>query len=374
MDKYNEIFYSIALTQCQGIGRLAAKRLVEAVGSPSAVFANRNNLQDIIPDLHPRVITALDNAEALSRAETEMAFIQKNGIKCFLIGDEAYPSRLRECDDAPVVLFQRGDADLNNLHIVAMVGTRHATEYGRQFCSSFIEGLASLCPGTLVVSGLAYGIDICSHRSALQQSLPTVAVLAHGLDRIYPSVHSRTALEMVSNGGGLLTEYLSGTNPDAFNFVNRNRIVAGMCDATVVVESAQKGGSLITASLANGYNRDCFAVPGSVWSDSSAGCNSLIRDNKAALISDAADFVEAMGWGATAGTKKQNPVQRELFVELTDAERLVVDALRKQGDMHINALTVATDIPVNRMAGMLFEMEMKGVVKALVGGVYHLVP
>ena len=258
---------------------------------------------------------------------------------------------------------------MNRLHIIAMVGTRMATTYGKQFCADFVRDLAVLCPDVVIVSGLAYGIDIHSHRAALANHLPTIGVLAHGLDRIYPYHHRQTAKEMISNGG-LLTEYLTETNPDPFNFVERNRIVAGMTDATIVVESAQKGGSLITASLANSYNRDCFAVPGKIGDEFSKGCNQLIRDNKASLITNAEDFVNAMGWQTSSS--KPEAIQRNLFVDLSDDEALVVKILQQRGDLHVNTLTVEANMPIHQLTSLLFGLEMKGVVKALVGGVYHL--
>lgn len=363
---------SIALTLCSGIGHIGAKRLVTTVGCASDVFRYRKELPERFPDIAPAVVAALDNPSVFTRACREIEFVEKNRLTCLAYTDEAYPSRLRECEDAPVALFFKGNADLNALHIVAMVGTRKATEYGKQFCVDFMRDLAEMCPDVLVVSGLAYGIDIHSHRAALAEHLPTVGVLAHGLDRIYPYVHRKTAVDMLARGG-LLTEFLTETNPDRYNFVSRNRIVAGMSDATIVVESAEKGGSLITADLAESYHRDCFAVPGRVKDGSSVGCNQLIRDNKAALIESAEDFVKAMGW-AEPSRKSVEAVQRALFVDLSEEESQVVDILSRQGDLHINTLVVETDIPVNRMSGLLFELEMKGVIKALVGGVYHLLP
>lgn len=300
-----------------------------------------------------------------------MEFVEKNRLTCLTLRDEAYPSRLRECEDAPIVLFFKGNTDFNRLHVINMVGTRRATEYGKRFCADFVHDLSVLLPDALIVSGLAYGIDIHAHRAALADNMSTVAVLAHGLDRIYPSVHRKTAVDMLVNGG-LLTEFLSETTPDRHNFVSRNRIVAGMCDATIVVESAAKGGSLITADLADGYHRDCFAVPGRVTDAASIGCNRLIRDNKAALVQSAEEFVKTMGWANAEPATKAAGIQRNLFPELTDEEELVVRILTHQGDLHINALVVEADIPVNRMSALLFELEMKGVVKALVGGVYCL--
>lgn len=367
----DERICSIALTLCPGIGHIGAKRLIEGMGSAAEVFSRRKELPEIVPGVNPGVVTALDCPAAFLRAEQEMEFVEKNRLSCLTLKDEAYPSRLRECEDAPIVLFFKGNTDFNRLHVIDMVGTRRATDYGKQFCIDFLRDLAVLCPDVLVVSGLAYGIDIHAHRAALANHLPTVAVLAHGLDRIYPYVHRKTAIDMLAQGG-LLTEFLTGTNPDKHNFVSRNRIVAGMSDATIVVESAAKGGSLITAELAEGYHRDCFAVPGRVTDESSIGCNRLIRDNKAALIQNAEEFVQIMGWSVAEQPARTEGIQRNLFPELTEEEELVVRILMRQGDLHINAMVVEADIPVNRMSALLFELEMKGVVKAMVGGVYHL--
>ena len=328
-------------------------------------------MPELLPGVNPSIIAALDCPAAFLRAEREMEFVEKNRLTCLTLQDEAYPSRLRECEDAPIVLFFKGNADFNRLHIINMVGTRRATEYGKQFCADFIHDLSVLLPDVLVVSGLAYGIDIHAHRAALADNISTVAVLAHGLDRIYPFVHRKTAVDMLANGG-LLTEFLTETNPDKHNFVSRNRIVAGMCDATIVVESAAKGGSLITADLADGYHRDCFAVPGRVTDTASIGCNQLIRDNKAALVQSAEEFVRTMGWGSAESALKAEGIQRNLFPELTAEEELVVRILTRQGDSHINTLVVEADIPVNRMSALLFGLEIKGVVRTLVGGVYHL--
>ncbi|WP_300698895.1 DNA-processing protein DprA [uncultured Bacteroides sp.] len=367
----DERICSIALTLCPGIGHIGAKRLIDGMGSAAEVFRQRKELPDLLPGVTPAVVAALDSPAAFSRAEQEMEFVEKNRLMCLTLKDEAYPSRLRECDDAPVALFFKGNVDFNRLHVIAMVGTRNATEYGKQFCADFLRELAALCPDVLVASGLAYGIDIHSHRAALANHLSTVAVLAHGLDRIYPYVHRNTAVDMLANGG-LLTEFLTETNPDRHNFVSRNRIVAGMSDATIVVESAEKGGSLITADLAVGYHRDCFAVPGRITDVNSRGCNMLIRENKAALFQSAEDFVAAMGWNSAAVSAKQKGIQRELFPELSETEEMIVRILSSRGDLHVNALVVEANLPVNQMTALLFELEMKGVVKAMVGGMYHL--
>lgn len=361
---------SLALTLAHGIGHIGAKRLVDAVGSASEVFRLRKELAEHIPGVHASVMKALDCPAAFLRAEQELDFVEKNHLTCLTLKDERYPSRLRECEDAPLALFYKGTTDLNKLRVICMVGTRQATEYGKQFCVDFLRDLKAICPDVLVVSGLAYGIDICAHRAALTHQLPTVGVLAHGLDRIYPQAHRKTAVDMLANGG-LLTEFMSGTAPDRHNFVSRNRIVAGMSDSTLVIESSSKGGSLITADLANGYHRDCFAVPGRVSDAASTGCNELIRDNKAVLMQSAEDFVQAMGWGSSPVSQPAY-IQRELFPELSEEERKVVSTLTSRSEEHINTLVVETGIPINRMSALLFELEMKGAVRMLGGGVYQL--
>ena len=366
-----EQIYSIALTMVPGIGHIGAKHLIDGMGNAVDVFRLRKEIPERIPEVSQRVIEALDCPQAVLRAEQEYEFIWKNRISCLSFHDEAYPSRLRECEDAPVVLFFKGNADLNSLHILNMVGTRNATDYGTQICASFLRDLKALCLDVLVVSGLAYGIDIHAHREALANELPTVGVLAHGLDRIYPHVHRKTAVDMLEKGG-LLTEFLSGTNPDRHNFISRNRIVAGMCDATIVIESAEKGGSLITAELAEGYHRDCFAFPGRMSDEYSKGCNRLIRDNKASLLLSAEDFVQAMGWNIPMTLSEKVSVQRSLFIELSEEEQKIVAILEKLGNLQINSLVVEADIPVNKMTALLFELEMKGVIRVLAGGMYQL--
>ena len=366
-----EQMYSIALTMVPGIGHIGAKHLIDGMGNAVDVFRLRKEILERIPEVSQRVIEALDCPQAVIRAEQEYEFIRKNRIACLSFHDEAYPSRLRECEDAPVVLFFKGNADLNSLHILNMVGTRNATDYGTQICASFLRDLKAVCPDVLVVSGLAYGIDIHAHREALANELPTVGVLAHGLDRIYPYVHRKTAVDMLEKGG-LLTEFLSGTNPDRHNFISRNRIVAGMCDATIVIESAEKGGSLITAELAEGYHRDCFAFPGRMSDEYSKGCNRLIRDNKASLLLSAEDFVQAMGWNMQTTLSEKVSVQRSLFIELSEEEQKIVAILEKLGNLQINSLVVEADIPVNKMTALLFELEMKGVIRVLAGGMYQL--
>ncbi len=370
-----EILYTIALTRLHNLSLHNTRVLYDKLGSASAVYAHRKDLKDIFPDATDLLVTSLqDWSEALSRAEEELKFIEKGRITCLCRLDEDYPHRLKECDDAPLILFYKGNADLNTSHVISVVGTRRCTEYGREICRSFIKDLSSFDPHLLIVSGLAYGIDIAAHQSALANHLNTVGVLAHGLDMIYPSKHRPMAVEMVKQGG-LLTEYMSGTNADKVNFVRRNRLVAGIADVTVVVESAAKGGSLITAGIAESYHRDCFAFPGRVSDASSAGCNALISQHKAGLIQSAADMTAQLGWDDLFGQLTTKETHQPVYetVSLSDEERLVVSLLEQHDNYQINDLTVRSGIPYARLSALLFELEMKGVVKALAGGLYRLV-
>ena len=366
----DEHIYTLALTRIPGLGLIGACNLVRTLGSASAVFQNRKNLKELIPEVSDKLIQALDCPEAFRRAEQELKFAEKSQIQCITLNDASYPSRLKECEDAPLALFYRGNASLNARRVISIVGTRHSTNYGEDLCASFVRDLKDLCPDIQIISGLAYGIDIHAHRAALQHGFPTIGVLAHGLDRIYPAAHRKTAISMMDNGG-LLTEFMSETNPDRQNFVKRNRIVAGMSDATIIVESAAKGGALITAELSESYHRDCFAFPGRTTDIYSAGCNELIKKNRASLILSAQDFVEAMGWYSGVAPKA---VQRELFPDLSDEERKVVETLQQATDgIQINTLVVETNIPIQHISSLLFDLEMKGVVRALAGGVYKLI-
>lgn len=366
-----ELLYTIALTCILPYQSQIQQALLNAAGSATALFEARHRLKELMPDAGDRLVKAVSQMEAhLLRAEQEMEFADKNRIRLLGRDDVFYPARLRECPDAPVLLYYKGTADFNSRHIVSMVGTRKNTDYGRTFCQHFLNDLARLCPDAIVVSGLAYGIDVCAHRQSLAHGLQTVGVLAHGLDQIYPRMHRQTAVDMLGQGG-LVTEFMSNRTVEKVNFVSRNRIVAGMADATIVVESAERGGSLITAGIAGDYGRDVFAVPGRVSDATSAGCNRLIRDNRAALLQSAEDFVEIMGW-ATAQTGAK-PIQRELFPELSPDETVVFDALKHSDGKQINQLTVETNLPVTHLSGLLFEMEMRGIVRRLSGGLYKLI-
>ena len=369
-----EIFYAMALTRLTNFNYQQALELYKAVGSAQMLFEHRNEIGDIIKDASPRLMEALkDWDEAMRRAEAELRFMEEHRIRALTLNDDDYPQRLTECPDAPIIIYYTGNADLNQEKIVSIVGTRHATPYGQDLIHRFLSELRGLCPQVLIVSGLAYGVDICAHREALANGYPTVGVLAHGLDQIYPYRHRETAAQML-NHGGLLTEFMSQTNADKPNFVRRNRIVAGMADAVILVESAAKGGGLITAEIAQSYARSVFAFPGNVGQPYSEGCNNLIRDNGAGLISNANDFMRAMGWMDETLRQRANTdgIERNLFPDLTTEEQQVVSLLQQTNDLQLNIITVKTGIPIGRLTVLLFQLEMKGMVKPLAGGMYHL--
>ncbi len=365
-----ELFYTIALSRMMGFNSAQAILLYRELGGGKAVFEQSSNIADALPGISPRIVATLKNwDDALHRAAAEMEFVTKSNIRVLTLADADYPRRLSECPDAPLVLYYKGNADLNRPYVIDVVGTRHCTAYGQDVVRRFIADLRQLCPEALVVSGLAYGIDICAHRNALEQGLDTIGVLAHGLDQIYPPRHRDTAAAMVAHGG-LLTEYVSQTQALPNNFRQRNRIVAGISDATILVESAYKGGGLITCRIAQEYGRDVFAFPGSIDMPYSEGCNRLIRNNTAALITSAADFLESIGWQAVQ--QRPKVIEPQLFPSLTDDEQQVVSLLKQTNDLQLNMLSVKTNIPIGQLAAILFSLEMKSVVKPMAGGTYHL--
>ena len=369
-----EILYSIALTRINYFSLAGMLELYRRLGSATAVMEHRKDIREVVPDASLRLAEAFkDVSEPMRRAEAELQWDRANGVVPICMLDDRYPQRLKECADAPLLLFYKGTADLNQAKVIDIVGTRHCTLYGVDIIRRFCADLKQLCPQVLIVSGLAYGVDVNAHRQALQNGFPTVGVLAHGLDDLYPRQHRQIADEMAENGG-LLTEFLTCTNADKMNFVRRNRIVAGVSDATILVESGPKGGGLITCGIAQSYGCDVFAFPGPVGSEFSKGCNNLIRDNGAALISNAEDFVKAMGWETEQhlSEARQQGIERELFPNLSEDEQKIVHALSRQNDLQVNILTLKTGIPVPRLSALLFSLEMKGVVKTFAGGMYHL--
>ncbi len=370
-----ELFNTLTLARLGCFNLIETLQLYKAAGSATAVIDHRNDLRAIVPDLSLSAVNHLkDISKACEAAEKEMAFAEKHNIQILTYGSSAYPRRMEHCPDAPIALFYKGSADLNCRHTVSIVGTRHCSAYGQDMTHRLVEALASASEDILVVSGLAYGVDICAHRKALEQQMSTVAVFAHGLDTVYPAMHRETATRMTTQGG-LLTEYFSSTRIDRFNFLQRNRIVAALADAVVVVESAERGGSLSTARLANEYNKEVFAFPGRTTDRLSAGCNMLIRHNKAVALGSPEDLIADMGWQAEAKVRqaKKQGIEKSLIVHLSDDERLIVDALRSD-DQHINSLAMITKLPMHRLAALLMQLEMNGVVRNMAGSVYHLLP
>ncbi len=362
----NLLQHQIALTFLQGIGPIRARQLLAKLPVPSQLFElSIKDLADLT-GLSRKLLQQMDRTLALNKAEKEVEFIEKHNIQTLFYTDEGYPRRLKQCEDAPLLLYGKGNMQLNPPMTVAVVGTRNATDYGKQTCEELIQSFAG--KDILVVSGMAYGIDICVHQLCLKHSIPTVGVLGHGLDRLYPQAHKNAAKQMLAQGG-LLTEFTSGTLPDRENFPMRNRIVAGMCDATIVVESKNKGGSLITADLANDYSRDVFAVPGNIGQIYSEGCNQLISQSKAHLYLSPAYFLNWMSWD---GPKKAKTTQRQLFPDLNEEEKRVVDILEQEGDLHMDALAMKSNNPISKTSVLLFQLEMSGWVKALPGQKYTL--
>ena len=369
--KEDNLLYEIGLTLVKGIGPVITKQLVDNLDNISILFTEKKQALEKIPSLPKRLINEIKDPQILKRAEKELLFLERAACKALFLTSKGYPQRLKDCPDAPVMLYYKGNADLNALKIVSIVGTRNANAYGREIISNLIKNLAKNYPDILIVSGLAYGIDIAAHKASLKEDLPTVAVLAHGLDRIYPLTHRPVAVKMLKQGG-LLTEFMSETNPDRPNFVRRNRIVAGMADCTIIVQSAAKGGALITGEIALSYNRDLFAFPGRVDDEFSKGCNALIKSRKAALITSAEDLLNEMNWTLKQKQTATSSVQRNLFPEVTGEEKELLQLLSRRPDIQLNILAVELNLPVSKLSVLLFELEMKGLVRCKPGGIYLL--
>ena len=369
-----QLLYNIALTRIGHFSLASALHLYRTLGSGEEIFLHRNEIKDILPDCSPRLVENFkDWSEPLKRAEVEMEFCRSHDIRVLCLGESDYPKRMEECADAPLVLYYKGNANLNHSRVINIIGTRHCTTYGADFIRRFLRDLKAICPEVLVVSGLAYGVDINAHQQSLAVGYETVGVVAHGLDYLYPSAHKDTAREMV-NHGGLLTEFMTCTNADKGNFVRRNRIVAGMSDACILIESAGHGGGMITAGIAFDYGRDVFALPGRVGDHFSEGCNKAISENKAMLLTSAEDFVKTMGWedDALRIEAQKRGIERQLFPDLSPEQQRIVDALSETNDLQLNQLSVKSGIPIGDITSILFQMEMMGVVKPMAGGNYHL--
>lgn len=363
---YTKPHYQIALTQLYGFGSIKTKHLLQSVEKEEAVFNLPLKVLAQQTGFSLNLLKKMKREEALQESVKLLESLERNEINFIFYTDPRYPRRLKQCDDAPLMLYTRGNTDLNNTRFVAVVGTRDASAYGKRICSELIQAFEGT--NTVVVSGMAYGIDITIHQLCLQYGVETVGVMAHGLEIVYPQLHRSTALKMMEKGA-LISEYPPNTKPDRENFPMRNRIVAGMCDATIVVESKIKGGSLITAELANDYNRDVFAYPGNVFDENSEGCNVLIANNKAHLIRSASDFLKKMGWDLEV----KNPVQRSIFPSLTQEEQHIVQLLENEGQMNIDAMAMRLNVPSSTLSVLLFQLEMSGLVASVPGNRCQLV-
>jgi DNA processing protein len=362
-----ELFHLLALLKVDGVGDIIAKKLLTHCGSAEDVFKTKTSQIASIDGIGSVLLKKLKDKTVFEKAEQELKFIKNNAVDVSFFLDENYPDRLKHCIDGPVLLFSSGNIDLKNRKIISIVGTRQITSYGIEFCKKLIADLAPLNP--IIVSGFAYGVDIVAHQAALEHNLQTIGVVAHGLNQIYPKIHKKYVAKIEENGG-FMTEFWSSSNPEKENFVKRNRIVAGISEATIVIESADKGGSLITANMANDYNRDVFAVPGRTTDKYSQGCNNLIKTQKANLLSGAADLIYILNWDIEKETK---PVQKQLFVSLDDDEQKVYDYLQKNGKELLDTIALQCDFPIYRISGLLLNMELKGVIRPLPGKLFEAI-
>ena len=357
-----ETLYNIALTLLPGVGDKLGKVLMDYCGSAEAVFNEKKRNLEKIPDIGRVTAQKIVSQNVLKRAEEELRFIEKHKIQTLFFKDKHYPQRLLHCVDSPLMLYFKGCVDFNVEKVVSIVGTRKCTDYGRSVIAQLLSDLKD--DNVLVISGLAYGIDTLAHQIALENQLTTVGVLGHGLDRIYPHQNRNLAKNMLENGG-LLTDFLSNTNPDAVNFPSRNRIIAGLSDATIVVEAARHGGALITADIANTYNRDVFAVPGRLNDERSEGCNFLIKTNKAALIESAQDIRYLLNWDLEERTK--TIVQPKLFLDLPDDQRIVFETLQNHPNAIVDELCNVLKLPLSKLSTVMLQLEIAGIVEILPG-------
>lgn len=366
-----KLHYQIAITKIKGIGAASAKNLIAYMGGVESVLSESAKNLRKVPGIDHRADMILTyRSEALKEADNEINYMLKHNVKAHFFTEKSYPLRLKECSDFPLLLYSRGNANLNPAKVLSIVGTRRCSPYGTEMTKLLIEQVAQYYPNTMIMSGLAYGVDIVAHRAALRCNLPTVGVLAHGLDHLYPAAHKDTASRMIENGA-LLTEFPVLTRPVKENFVKRNRIVAGMCDAAIVIESAKRGGSLITASIADSYNREVFAVPGRKIDIQSEGCNSLIKHNKALMVEDLADIEYHLGWSRDENEKRSQ--QTKLLLILSDEEQQVFDYLKREGKTHINPIGIVNKMPMSKLTSILINMEFNGLLRCFPGNMYELI-
>ncbi len=358
----HDILYAIALTKIPLVGPIIAKELIAYTGSAEAVFKESGSKLVRIPGVGPRTAEAIATKKSLDLAESELQFIQSNDIDVFYYLEERYPFRLKRLKDAPILMYARGEVDLNSQRMLSIVGTRKPSPYGLQMVERFISELAVAKP--TIISGLAYGVDITAHRLALKYGLPTIAVMGTGLDRIYPASHRNTASKIIQSGG-LLTEFGHHTEPNRENFPMRNRIIAGLCDAILIVESKHKGGSMISAEMANVYHKDVFAIPGRIGDDNSVGCNYLIHTNKATIAYRPSDLMDTMGWNEIKPME-----QTVLFEDLSTSEKRVFDLLDSKKPVSIDLLYKSLSMSSSELASALLQLEFKGQVRVLPGKQY----
>lgn len=365
----NILQHKIALSLIPGIGITLTKNLIAYVGSVEGIFKEKRQNLLKIKGIGGHLANNIVNNKALDKADKEIEFIEKHNVKLYFYLDDNYPFKLKQCEDAPIIIYQIGDVDLNKSKILSIVGTRRATNYGKEVCENLVKKLAERGHDLIIVSGLAHGIDSYAHKASLKNNLETIAVLGHGLQTIYPAIHKSLARQ-IAQKGALLTEFPSEINPDRPHFVKRNRIIAGLADATIIIESGEKGGALITADIANSYNRDVFAIPGRIEDNYSIGCNKLIKTNKAALLESVEDLEYILGWDSQNQEKKQ--IQQELFKELTKTELSLYKIIKDNNETSIDQLSIMAKLPMSKVSSSLLEMEFGGFIRCLPGKIYKI--
>ncbi len=363
-----ELRFVLALQRVKGIGDINAKKLITHCGSAKNIFKEKQKVLEKINGIGSYTIRHLFDKENLMEADKELEYLQKNAIEASYFLDSNYPDKLKHCIDAPILLFKKGKINLNNQPIISIVGTRKITSYGRSFCEKLINELKEYNP--IIVSGFAYGVDICAHKAALKSKLQTIGVIAHGFEEMYPKLHKKYVNEVCENGG-FITDFWHNNVLIKENFLKRNRIIAGLSEATIIIESADRGGSLVTADIANSYNRDVFAVPGRTSDNFSKGCNDLIKRNKAAILTSSNDLVEMLNWKLEE--EKPKIIQKQLFLELDETEQMIYNFLLENGKQLLDGIAANCKIPIHKTTGVLFSLEMKGVVKPLPGRLFEAV-
>ncbi|NOR33131.1 MAG: DNA-protecting protein DprA [Bacteroidales bacterium] len=362
-----ELLYRIALTMAPAIGPITARKLIKKAGSARAVFRHKKNILEKIEGIGPVISGSLSSASLIQQAEKELEFLERHHIRALYFKDAKYPSRLKECEDAPILLYAKGSEGLNTKRALSVVGTRKASSYGKELCRSIVLDLSNRIEDLVIISGLAFGIDVIAHRAALEAGIPTVALLGHGLNTIYPHAHRETA-KKICRQGALVTDFHSGMGPERNNFLRRNRIIAGMADATLVVESAASGGALITAKMASSYQRDVLAVPGRATDDRSKGCNNLIKDNVAAMVESAEDVIAHLNWTDDIA---QNPKHRSEKISFTEQEKQVLELMTLHSGLGPGELSIFSGIPIQVVLALLTEMELKRWVRLEPGNLYQ---